>query len=91
MVEKPCLDGHRVRSLGGGFIPSGKRKADFLSGEIDSNDCGYSLQRELSQRSLKYVIGNKGVLPLLGIVKGGNEWRKTEKRRRSSCANVVQI
>ncbi len=33
MVEKPCLDGHRVRSLGGGFIPSGKRIADFLSGE----------------------------------------------------------
>ena len=33
MVEKPCLDGHRVRSLGGGFIRSGKRIADFLSGE----------------------------------------------------------
>lgn len=59
--------------------------------EFDSNDCGYSLQKELSRRNLKHVIGNKGVLPLLGIVKGGNEWRKTEKKRCFSCANVAQI
>lgn len=28
MVEKPCLDGYRVRPLEGGIIWSGKRIAD---------------------------------------------------------------
>ncbi len=59
--------------------------------EFDFDDCSYSLQKELSRRNLKRVIGNKDVLPLFGIVKGGNEWRKTEEKRRFSYADVAQI